>query len=257
MIENFLNKLTSDNTENVDASFNNIIMTKVNTVLDIKRIELTSDIFNKQKRVTESADDFVSKGIFTQDGKKIEGMRSSKLFLCGVTKDDALVELSWKEYSNLKVKDTSSEFAQDKFYRILLKQVKQFNKQVDFNTWAKKGTPSFEDKVNYILGLDPNIKYSKSQGLKESLTESADDAYKCALEQEQSNPRFVEAQDIIAQGLTPDQAQAINNMITQWSITGENLQQLLRGFYQKVYVSGNNLANPRMHKALAFVLDKL
>ena len=139
MIENFLNKLTSDNTENVDASFNNIIMTKVNTVLDIKRIELTSDIFNKQKRVTESADD----------------------------------------------------------------------------------------------------------------------AYKCALEQEQSNPRFVEAQDIIAQGLTPDQAQAFNNMITQWSITGGNLQQLLRGFYQKVYVSGNNLANPRMHKALAFVLDKL
>jgi len=139
MIENFLNNLASDNTEKTDSSFNNLIMTKVNTVLDISRIELTSDIFNKQK----------------------------------------------------------------------------------------------------------------------SVSESADDAYKCALAQEQSNPRFVESQDIIAQGLTPTQAQAFDSMISQWVITGGNLQQLLRNFYQKLLLSGNNISNPRMQKALAFVLDKL
>lgn len=139
MIENFINNISSGDSEKTNVSFNKLIMSKVNTVLDIKRIELTSDIFNKQKVVTESADD----------------------------------------------------------------------------------------------------------------------AYKCALEQEQSNPRFVQAQGTIASGLTPNQTEIFNSLITQWSISGGNLQQILRGFYQKVYVSGNNPANPVMQKALAYVLDKL
>jgi len=144
MIENFINSISSGDSEKTDVSFNKLIMSKINTVLDIKRIELTSDIFNKQ-----------------------------------------------------------------------------------------------QTKIS------------------ESLSESVDCAYKSALEQEQSNPRFVQAQATIACGLTPNQTEIFNGLINQWSITGGNLQQILRGFYQKVYVSGNNPANPVMQKALAYVLDKL
>jgi hypothetical protein len=140
MIENFINTVSNGDTSTMDTSFKNLIMTKVNTVLDIKRIELTSDIFNKQKNV---------------------------------------------------------------------------------------------------------------------VAESADDAYKSTYEQEQSNPRFVEAHKIIHAGLTPEQMQIHNELLANWNVNGGNIQKIMRNFYQKVYTSGNNPANPRMQKALAYVLDKL
>jgi len=140
MIENFINTVSNGDTSTMDASFKNLIMTKVNTVLDIKRIELTSDIFNKQQT---------------------------------------------------------------------------------------------------------------------KIAESADDAYKSAFEQEQSNPRFVTAHQIIHAGLTPEQMEIHNQLIADWHINGGNIQKIMRGFYQKVYTSGNNTANPVMQKALSYILDKI
>jgi hypothetical protein len=119
----------------------------------------------------DEASNFVSKGIYTLDGKKVMGSRSSKLFLMAKDSDDNLHDLSWKEWSQLNVTDTSSDAIKKEFINRLVKQIKMFNKKVDLNIWIKSKNPSFEDTVNYIFKLDPNIKYSKTGGLKEDLSE--------------------------------------------------------------------------------------
>lgn len=109
---------------------------------------------------------FVSKGIFTQDGKKVDGERKSKLFLAAVDENGYVHDMSWKEWSASNLKDTSSDLAKKQFIDRLAKQIKAFNKRVDLNTWLKAGDRSFVDTVNYIFKLDLNIKYPKT-GLKE------------------------------------------------------------------------------------------
>ena len=120
----------------------------------------------KESKLNE-AQNLVSKGIYTLDGKKIEGARSSKLFLQALDSDGFLHNLSWKEWSESNLKDTSSDYAKQQFIDRLAKQIKMFNKRIDLNTWLKGGDRSFTDTVNYIFKLDPNIKYSKTTGLKE------------------------------------------------------------------------------------------
>lgn len=107
----------------------------------------------------------VTKGIYTQDGKKVEGARSSKLSLGAVDKHGIVTDLTWKEWVALKVPDTSSAGTKKEFLNRLSKQIKQTNKLVELNTFLKN-LPPFEDAVNYIFKLSPNVKYSKS-GLKE------------------------------------------------------------------------------------------
>ena len=120
----------------------------------------------KESKLNE-AQNLVSKGIYTLDGKKIEGARSSKLFLQALDSDGFLHNLSWKEWSESNLKDTSSDYAKQQFIDRLAKQIKMFNKRIDLNTWLKGGDRSFTDTVNYIFKLDPNIKYSKTTALKE------------------------------------------------------------------------------------------
>ncbi len=71
-----------------------------------------------------------------------------------------LREATWKEFKNSKLKDTSSDRLKKEFVYSLLNQFKQFNKKVDFNTWSKKGNPSFEEKVDWLL--KNGAKYTKS-----------------------------------------------------------------------------------------------
>jgi hypothetical protein len=123
----------------------------------------------------DEAQNLVSKGIYTFDGKKIDGARSSKLFLQALDSDGFLHNLSWKEWSESNLKDTSSDSAKEQFIDRLAKQIKMFNKRIDLNTWLKGGNRSFTDTVNYIFKLDSNIKYAKASGLKEeSLQEAVD-----------------------------------------------------------------------------------
>ena len=119
------------------------------------------------KNLNESVK-FVSKGIFTQDGKKVDGERKSKLFLAAVDENGYVHDMNWKEWSASNLKDTSSDLAKKQFIDRLAKQIKAFNKRVDLNTWLKAGNRSFADIVNYIFKLDSNIKYPKT-GLKENL----------------------------------------------------------------------------------------
>ena len=68
----------------------------------------------------QEAKTFVSKGIYTLDGKKIEGARSSKLFLQALDADGFLNDLSWKEWSESNLKDTSSDYAKKQFIERLV-----------------------------------------------------------------------------------------------------------------------------------------
>ena len=135
------------------------------------------DDINSGKLVKEEsldeAQNLVSKGIYTFDGKKIDGARSSKLFLQALDSDGFLHNLSWKEWSESDLKDTSSDNAKKQFVDRLAKEIKMFNKRIDLNTWLKGGDRSFTDTVNYIFKLDPNIKYAKASGLKEESLQEA------------------------------------------------------------------------------------
>jgi hypothetical protein len=122
----------------------------------------------------EEAQNFVSKGIYTLDGKKIDGARSSKLFLQALDSDGFLHNLSWKEWSESDLKDTSSDNAKKQFIDRLAKQIKMFNKKIDLNQFLNSGNINFIDTVNYIFKLDPNIKYTKASGLKEESLQEAD-----------------------------------------------------------------------------------
>lgn len=126
-----------------------------------------------EKDSMEESQNLVSKGIYTLDGKKIDGARSSKLFLQGLDADGFLHDLSWKEWSESGLKDTSSDSAKKQFIERLAKQIKMFNKKIDLNTFLKSGNIGFIDTVNYIFKLDPNIKYSKASGLKEDAVQEA------------------------------------------------------------------------------------
>jgi hypothetical protein len=46
-IQNIINFVSNNDTKNANLAFSNVIKEKVNTVLDIKKIELTSRIFDK------------------------------------------------------------------------------------------------------------------------------------------------------------------------------------------------------------------
>ena len=116
----------------------------------------------------ESKEDviLVTKGIYTQDGKKVDGARKSIIQLGAVDKHGIITDLTWKEWVALKVPDTSSAGTKKEFLNRLAKPIKQMAKKIELNTFLK-GLPSFEDAVNYIMKLDSSVKYSKS-GLKES-----------------------------------------------------------------------------------------
>ena len=155
----------------------------------------------KESELNE-AQNLVSKGIYTLDGKKIEGARSSKLFLQALDSDGFLHNLSWKEWSESNLKDTSSDYAKQQFIDRLAKQIKMFNKRIDLNTWLKGGNRSFTDIVNYIFKLDPNIKYSKTIGLKEEtlgLTEKIDveELLDAAVALRKKNPQLRKGQSIM------------------------------------------------------------
>jgi len=135
------------------------------------------DDINSGKLVKEEsldeAQNLVSKGIYTFDGKKIDGARSSKLFLQALDSDGFLHNLSWKEWSESDLEDTSADSTKKQFVDRLAKEIKVFNKRIDLNTWLKGGDRSFTDTVNYIFKLDPNIKYAKASGLKEESLQEA------------------------------------------------------------------------------------
>jgi len=124
----------------------------------MNRAEKISQMLNEGK-----FDDVVDKGLYTAEGKKVNLERMATVALHGRRGDDTLVALNWKEYVSLKVPTTSSDHAESQFVQLLAKKLTNFGRQVDFNSFAKKGNPSFEDKVTWLL--KNGVKYTK-KGLK-------------------------------------------------------------------------------------------
>jgi len=111
------------------------------------------------------------KAIFTQAGKKIQGARSGKLLLGFVDDEGYVKNVTWKEFKASSLPWSPTQQKEDSnrkkdFIQALLRREKQFNKQVDYNSWHQKNkTASFETKVDKVLEMT-SANYPKS-GLKD------------------------------------------------------------------------------------------
>ena len=113
----------------------------------------------------ESKSKQISKGIFSYDGRKIMGARTGGMQLGFLNDDDTIDIVTWKQFKSSKLPwlDTQKKddsYLKKEFLMALVKKIKQFNKKVDFNQFAR-GNVSFEDKVDWIL-TKGGVKYSKS-----------------------------------------------------------------------------------------------
>lgn len=106
----------------------------------------------------------ISKGIFTKEGKKINLERSAKLQLGFLNDDNTLDIVTWKQFKTSKLpwidSQKNSDYIKDKFLTGM-RVTMQFNRQVDYNGFTKKGNPSFEDKVDWLI-TKGRVKYSKA-----------------------------------------------------------------------------------------------
>ena len=74
-------------------------------------------------------------------------------------KTDKVETIDLKKWLKSNVRDNSSKDSKERVIKSILKGQKQFNKKVDFNMWAKKTKPSFEQTMDYFMknGFVSNI----------------------------------------------------------------------------------------------------
>ena len=107
-----------------------------------------------------NSSDFLSKGIYNMQGRKVQGTRSANLSLNALMKDgETLQPLTWKEYKSLNVPESASEFSKEQFVNSLFSKEKNFGKKVDFNALNRRNA-SFEEKIDWIL-KNTSIKLTK------------------------------------------------------------------------------------------------
>ena len=108
--------------------------------------------------------DVVGKTVFS-DGR-------GKLHFGYYKTDDAVEFVDYKTWKKLSFKDVSKgDTNKDRVINSILRNQKQFNKKVDYNMWAKKTNPSFEQKMDWFIqnGWISNI---NKGGIKESVNEA-------------------------------------------------------------------------------------
>jgi len=135
------------------------------TAVMIHKRTPSGNIVSKLKEENESINeaDVVGKTIFS-DGK-------GKLFFGYYKTDDAVEFVDYKTWKKLSFKDVSKgDTNKERVIKAILKGQKQFNKKVDFNMWAKKNNPSFEQTMDWFIqnGWISNI---NKGGIKESVNE--------------------------------------------------------------------------------------
>lgn len=124
-----------------------------------KDIKLAESVVNEA--------DVVGKTVFS-DGK-------GKLVFGYYKDDDGVTFVDYKTWAKLNMKDVSKgDTNKDRVIKAILKNQKQFNKKVDYNMWAKKTNPSFEQKMDWFIknGWISNI---NKGGIRESVNEASDD----------------------------------------------------------------------------------
>lgn len=105
----------------------------------------------------------VSRKIFRQ---------GNKLYLGILYDDDTVDDISWQQFKRSSLPMEATPTMQDLFVKALARQLKQFSHRVDYNTFIKSGNPSFEEKVDWLIDRDPNIKITK-RGIKASRNRTA------------------------------------------------------------------------------------
>ena len=121
--------------------------------------------FRLESVVSEA--DVVGKTVFS-DGK-------GKLVFGYYKDDDGVTLVDYKTWAKLNMKDVSKgDTNKDRVIKAILQNQKQFNKKVDYNMWAKKTNPSFEQKMDWFIknGWISNI---NKGGIRESVNEASDD----------------------------------------------------------------------------------
>jgi hypothetical protein len=94
--------------------------------------------------VNEDFKSVVGKTVFS-DGK-------GKLHFGYYKEDDSAYFVDYKTWAKLGMKDVSKgDTNKDKVINSILRNQKQFNKKVDYNMWAKKTNPSFEEKMDWFI----------------------------------------------------------------------------------------------------------
>jgi len=100
------------------------------------------------------------KGSFKFEGKLKEGVvrksimsdgKKNYYFTLVDDETDEVKVIDSKTWLKSSLKDSSSDESKDKVIKAILKKEKQFNKKVDYNMWVKKGNPSFEKKMDYLV----------------------------------------------------------------------------------------------------------
>ena len=85
-------------------------------------------------------------------GKTIFSDGKGKLFFGYYKTDDAVEFVDYKTWKKLSFKDVSKgDTNKERVIKAILKNQKQFNKKVDFNMWAKKNKPSFEQTMDWFI----------------------------------------------------------------------------------------------------------
>jgi hypothetical protein len=93
-------------------------------------------------------------------GKTVFSDGKGKAFFGYYKEDDSAYFVDYKTWAKLDMKDVSKgDTNKDKVVNAILRNQKQFNKKVDYNMWAKKTNPSFEQKMDYFMknGFVSNI----------------------------------------------------------------------------------------------------
>ena len=132
---------------------------RITTVKQIVKVIDTLSKKGKNESINEA--DVVGKTVFS-DGK-------GKLHFGYYKTDDAVEFVDYKTWKKLSFKDVSKgDTNKDRVINAILRNQKQFNKKVDYNMWAKKTNPSFEQKMDWFIqnGWISNI---TKTGIKESV----------------------------------------------------------------------------------------
>ena len=102
-------------------------------------------------------------------GKTIFSDGKGKLFFGYYKEDDSVHFVDYNTWKKLTMKDVSKgDTNKDKVINAILRAQKQFNKKVDYNMWAKKTNPSFEEKMDWFI-QNRWISNINKGGIKESI----------------------------------------------------------------------------------------
>jgi len=117
------------------------------------------EVGGKTYKVEETNDcgcNSVNEGFY----KSIMNDGGRNLFFAMVNdKTDDVKVIDAKTWLSSSLMDNASDVSKDRVVKAILRNEKQFNKKVEYNMWAKKNNPSFEQKMDYFFknGFISNI----------------------------------------------------------------------------------------------------